>query len=122
MLFNLHYGQARLDVKGRLYHRPKRPMGKLMMGHIKGFSQTEYRADKMGNIDVVAPEHLDVMVGLGYPIYNGDGKTYPVPPEDLVWISSNPESPYWRMIAQEKSKRRGWRWPSFGIMSGRRSA
>lgn len=122
MLFNLHYGQVRLGTDGKPYFRPKRPMGRLMMGRIKGFSQTEYRADEIGNIDVRAPEHIDVMVGLGYPIYDGDGKTYPVPPDDLIWVTPFMDSPYWTKIAEAKSHRGGWRWPNFGITLLKRNA
>ena len=106
MLFNLHYGQVRFTTSGQPYHRPKSPMGRLMMRQIKGKHQGDYKADKMGNIDVQVSEHIDVMIGLGYPIYDGDGKLYPVPPDDLIWPSPVLDSPYWRKINEAKKRRK----------------
>ena len=102
MKFNLHHGQMRLGADGKPYYRPKRPMGLLMMGTIQGVHEGSYRADKLGNIDVEVPKHIDVMVGLGYPIYNGDGKTCPVPMDDLLFISADLNGAYWRRINEAK--------------------
>ena len=105
MLFNLHHGQMRLDAKGMPYYRPKSPKGTIMMSHIKDGSGGIYHADKLGNIEVVALEHIDCMVGLGYPIYNGDGKQCPVPMDDLLFITAQLDSMYWRKIEEGKHLR-----------------
>lgn len=105
MKFNLHYGQMRLGTNGKPYYRPKRPMGTLSMGKIDGKQLAAYRTDSIGNIDVIAPQHIDVMVGLGYPIYDGDGKTYPVPMDDLLWITAKLDSTYWHKIEQAKQQK-----------------
>jgi hypothetical protein len=106
MLFNLHNGQVRfgpLDQGGKPIFRPKSPKSLLMMSRIDGTEKGVYRADKLGNIDVKAPEHIDNMVGLGYPIYDGDGKTYPVPKDDLIYPNLNLDSTYWRRINEAKN-------------------
>ena len=103
MKFNLHHGQMRLGANGKPYYRPKSPKGLLMMGEIKGTHLGAYKADQLGNIDVEVPKHIDVMVGLGYPIYNGDGKTCPVPMDDLLFISANLNGTYWRKINEAKN-------------------
>lgn len=109
MLFNIHNGQMRfssIDTGSKPIFRDKSPKRMLMMAHIKGTFQGIYRADKFGNIDVVAPEHIDVMVGLGYPIYNGNfGSIIPVPKEDLIYPNLDLTSPYWRKINEAKSLR-----------------
>jgi hypothetical protein len=105
MKFNLHRGQMRLDVAGKPYYRAKSPKGVLMIENLKDGTKGLFYADSLGNIEVVAPKHIDTMVGLGYPIYDGDGKTYPVPMDDLLWISSRPDSPYWQKINEAKHLR-----------------
>ena len=40
------------------------------------------------------------MVGLGYPIYDGDKKMYPVPLDDLLFPNIKPDSEYWKRINQ----------------------
>lgn len=108
MIFNLHNGQVRfssIQQGSKPIFRPKPPMGRLMMCKLRDGSKIDYRADALGNIDVVAPLHIDTMIGLGYPIYNGDGKMKPVPLDDLVYPNNDPASGYWRMINQAKSLR-----------------
>lgn len=105
MKFNLHHGQVRFKSNGQPYFRPKPPMGRLMMRQIQGLHQGDYKADALGNIDVEVPEHIDVMVGLGYPIYNGDGRQNPVPMDDLIFPSPILDSPYWRRINEAKHQR-----------------
>lgn len=105
MKFNLHYGQVRFGTDGKPYFRPKRPMGRLMMSKLKDGTVIDYRADALGNIDVNVLEHIDCMVGLGYPIYDGDGKMSPVPPDDLLWPSPVIGSQYWRKIEEAKNLR-----------------
>ena len=106
MLFNIHYGQVRfstIQAGSKPIFRPKSPKSMLMMVHLKG-GQGIYRADKLGNIDVRAPEHISTMVGLGYPIYNGDGKT--ARKEDLIYPNLDIDSHYWRKINEAKNLRR----------------
>ncbi|MBA7698130.1 hypothetical protein ES703_106805 [subsurface metagenome] len=106
MLFNIHHGQMRfssIPTGSKPMFRNKSPKKMLMMAHIKGGHQGVYRADKLGNIDVVAPAHIDVMVGLGYPIYDGDGKMNPVPKDDLIYPNLYMDSTYWRKINQAKN-------------------
>jgi len=105
MLFNIHHGQMRfssIQEGNKPIFRNKRPMGTLFMGHIKGIESIRYDADTFGNIDVLAPEHIEAMVGLGYPIYDGDGKMNPVPKGDLVYPNLNIDSTYWRKINETK--------------------
>ncbi|HUT68664.1 MAG TPA: hypothetical protein VMW86_08990 [Dehalococcoidales bacterium] len=106
MLFNLHNGQVRFRSAGEPIFRNKAKFGRLYMRQIKGFHQGIYNADQLGNIDVQAPEHIDVMVGLGYPIYDGDGKQNPVPKDDLIYPNLDLKSTYWRRIKEAKSSRR----------------
>lgn len=109
MLFNLHNGQVRfssVQTGSKPIFRNKSPKKMLMMAHIKDGNQGIYRADELGNIDVLAPVHIDVMVGLGYPIYAGDGKMKPVPKDDLIYPNLNMDSEYWRKINEAKNLRR----------------
>jgi hypothetical protein len=84
-------------------YRFKRPMGRLMMGKMRDGRLLDYKADTFGNVNVTDPQHIDSMVGLGYPIYNGDGKTKPVTKEMLIWPSLDLQSEYWRRINQAKN-------------------
>jgi len=86
--------------------RDKSPKKMLMMRGIDGSHPGLYRANKIGNIDVVASKHIDVMFGLGYPIYAGDGKMNPVPKDDLIYPNLNMDSEYWRKIQEAKNLRR----------------
>ena len=96
MLFSVHYGQLRFRY-GQWVHVPKTPRSRLTMTRLKeGGESVTYFANKVGNIDVKAPLHIETMMGLGYPIYDGDGKTYPVPPDDLVWPRLEADSTYMR--------------------------
>src|SRR3972149_6203700 len=104
MLFNIQHGQVRFSSLGKPVFRHKAKFGRLYMMQIKGMHQGIYDADKLGNIDVRAMEHIDTMVGLGYPIYNGDGKTYPVPLDDLIYPNLDVNSEYWRGINEAKSR------------------
>ncbi len=109
MLFNLHNGQMRfssIQTGSKPIFRDKSPKGLLMMRGIDGSHQGTYRADKLGNIDVVASKHIDVMLGLGYPIYNGNGKMVPVLKDDLIYPNLNMDSQYWRKINEAKNSRR----------------
>lgn len=106
MLFNIHHGQVRFRG-GKPIFRRMSPKAMLIMSRIKGTNLGAYRADKLGNIDITAPIHIDVMVGLGYPIYNGDGKTKPATEGDLLYPNLNMDSPYWRKINEAKNLRRG---------------
>ena len=109
MLFNIHNGQVRfssIQSGSKPIFRNKSPKSMLMVQHIRGLHQGSYRADKLGNIDVEVPVHIDVMVGLGYPIYDGDGKQCPVPKDDLIYPNLDPKSAYWRKINEAKSRRR----------------
>jgi hypothetical protein len=110
MLFNIHYGQKRVGTipgKGRaMVFRPTSPRKMILMQNyssgIKGPKQL-YRADALGNIDVTHPAHVQVMVGLGHPIYIGNGKL-PVEPEDLLWPTLEPDSQYWKAVSQAVGK------------------
>jgi len=106
MLFNIYNGQVRfssIQTGSKPIFRPKSPKGRLMMGRTSRGIEADYRADKLGNIDVKDPKHIDTMVGLGYPIYDGDGKTKPVPKDDLVYPNLNLDSTYWRRINEAKN-------------------
>lgn len=70
----------------------------------EGGESVTYIADKVGNIDVKAPLHVRTMMGLGYPIYDGDGKTYPVPPDDLIWPRLETDSQYMRRCMEAQGK------------------
>ena len=105
MKFNIHHGQVRFQTDGKPYFRKKRPMGRLMMSKLRDGTMVDYRADALGNIDVQVPEHIDTMIGLGYPVYDGDEKTTPVPLDDLLWPSSILSSQYWRKIEEAKNLR-----------------
>jgi len=109
MLFNIHFGQVRfssIQTGSKPIFRPKSPKGMLLMNKIDGTPYGKYTADKLGNIDIVAPQHIDVMIGLGYPIYCGDGKRTPVPLDDLIYPNNNTDSGYWRKINEAKNLRR----------------
>ena len=77
-----------------------------MMSRIDGTQSGIYRANKLGNINVKASEHIDTMIGLGYPIYDGDGKLNPVPKDDLIYPNSNMDSTYWRKVNEAKRLRK----------------
>lgn len=87
-----------------MVYRAKSPKSSLIMqDYRKGVpvkEKAQYRADGLGNIDIKNPKHIEVMVGLGYPIYNGDGKMYPVPLDDLLFPNLNMDSEYYRRIQQ----------------------
>lgn len=109
MLFNIHNGQMRfssIQTGSKPIFRNKSPKSMLMMRGIRGGHEGEYRADKMGNIDVIALKHIEVMVGLGYPIYNGDGKTKIASKDDLIYPNNNLDSTYWQKILEAKNLRR----------------
>lgn len=109
MLFNLHNGQVRfssMQTGSKPIFRDKSPKSHISMMRLKGTDDRGYAADELGNIDVKAPEHIDTMVGLGYPIYDGDGKTKPVPKDDLLYPNLNLDSEYWRRINEAKNLRR----------------
>lgn len=109
MLFNIHHGQVRfssIQTGNKPIFRNKSPKKMLLMRSLKGEEGGEYRADKLGNIVVVAPEHIDAMVGLGYPIYDGDGTIRPVPKDDLLYPNNNLDSGYWQKINEAKNLRR----------------
>ena len=109
MLFNIHNGQVRfssIQTGSKPIFRDKSPKVMLMMSRLDGTEHGVYRANKLGNIDVKAPEHIDTMVGLGYPIYDGDGITNPAPKNDLIYPNLNLDSSYWRKINEGKNLRR----------------
>jgi len=104
MKFNIQFGQMR-DKDGQMYFNPKRPFGKLMMQGVKTGTTNEYVADEYGNIEVVIPKHIEVMVGLGYPIYDGNGSK-PVTRDDLLYPNLHMDSQYWRKINEALARRR----------------
>lgn len=109
MLFNIHHGQVRfssVQMGSKPIFRPKSPKSMLMMSRMDGTENGVYRANKLGNIDVRAPEHISTMVGLGYPIYDGDGKTTSVTKDSLIYPNLDLDSPYWRKINEAKYVRR----------------
>lgn len=109
MLFNIHNGQVRfssIQTGSKAIFRNKSPKKLIMMRSIEGGEAAGYRADKLGNIDVVALKHIGVMVGLGYPIYDGDGKMCPVPKDDLLYPNNNLDSRYWQKVNEAKNLRR----------------
>jgi len=106
VVFNIHFGQMRIR-SGQPVFLPKSPRSKLIMqNYDSGIAgdKREYVANQLGNIEVADPRHIETMVGLGYPIYNGDGLSYPVPPDDLLYPNVHPESEYWRRINQALNK------------------
>ena len=113
MLFNLHNGQVRfssIDTGNKPIFRPKMKVGHISMGRINTprgdvGHNGGYQTDKMGNIDVTIPFHIETMIGQGWPLYNGDGKTYPVPQVDLLYPNMNLDSLYWRKINEGKNLR-----------------
>lgn len=108
MKFNIHFGQMRPDPykSGQMRYLKKTPKGKLIMAGLKDGSHKEYVADKLGNVEVVAKKHIEAMVGLGYPIYDGDGRQSPVPMDDLLFPNLNMNSEYWSRINQALSIQR----------------
>jgi len=109
MLFNIHNGQMRfstIQTGSKPIFRNKSPKAMLLMSRLDGTGGGKYRADKLGNIDVVAAKHIETMVGLGYPIYDGDGKTVPVPKDELIYPNLNMDSTYYRKINEAKNLRR----------------
>ena len=110
MLFNIQNGQVRfssIQTGSVPIFRDKTPKKLIMMQGVKGDGKGGlFRADKLGNIDVKAPEQIDTMIGLGYPIYDGDGKMNPVPKDDLIYPNLNMDSEYWRLINKAKNLRR----------------
>ena len=111
MLFNLHNGQVRfgaMDKGGIAYLRKKMKVGSISIKKVKGVQgniehRGGYDADKLGNIDVRIPSHIDIMIGHGWPIYNGDGKT--CSNGDLIYPNLDLTSPYWQKINEGKSLR-----------------
>ena len=109
MLFNLHNGQVRfgaLDRGAVPYFRPKMKVGSISIKKVKGVRgniehKGGYESDKLGNIDVRIPAHIDIMVGHGWPIYNGDGKT--CSKEELIYPNLDLTSQYWRKINEGKN-------------------
>ena len=114
MKFNLHHGGMKFDIAGREVYRNKTPKKSITMKKVKGDHSGRYEADEMGNIEVTIPEHIDTLVSLGYPIYNGNGRPikdgqgriYPVLRDDLIYPNSNINSPYWQKVFEAKSRRR----------------
>lgn len=106
MLFNLHHGAVKFDVAGQPVRRDKSPKKAITMRRVKDGHGGTYTADKLGNIDVRVHEHIDTLVSLGYPIYNGDGRTNPVPKDSLIFPNNNLSSPYWQRILEAKNLRR----------------
>lgn len=115
MKFHLERGQmrARKDSSGimKMQYIPKSPKGSLMMAGVKmvglnSGKSVEYTTDKIGNINIKASEHIQVMIGLGYPIYDGDGKQHPVPMDDLLYPTLEPNSSYWQRINEALHTRR----------------
>ena len=110
MLFNLHNGQIRfgaLDKGGIPYYRPKMKVGNISIKKVKGVQgkiehHGGYQVDKLGNIDVRIPSHIDIMVGHGWPIYNGDGRRE-ASRLDLIYPTLNMTSLYWRKINEGKN-------------------
>ena len=105
MLFNTWFGQMRPKPMslGQYYYRPKRPIGRIQLRKLEeGDHNVEYIADRLGNIDVEAPEHIQDFVGLGYPIYNGMFID-PTTTEDMLW-PDNPE--YNRRVLEGLNKRK----------------
>ena len=111
MLFNLHNGQVRfssMDTGSKPIFRKKMMVGSLSIKKVIGLQGNiehngGYQSDKLGNINVTIPTHLDTMIGHGWPIYNGDFRTYPVPKESLLYPNNNLDSPYWRRILESKN-------------------
>lgn len=75
----------------------------------EGGESVTYLADKIGNIDVKAPLHIQTMMGLGYPVYDGDGKAYPVPADDLTWPRLETDSAYMKRCLEALSLGKGGR-------------
>ena len=116
MKFNLHFGQMRpavnangQKISGQMRYLAKSPKRALMMANVRtGEKAMRYDADRLGNIEVVEPQHIETMRGLGYPIYVGDG-TGPVTMTDMLWPHvDDPEDPYLRkMLEQERNMTNG---------------
>lgn len=115
MKFNLHHGAMKFDVAGKEVYRDKSPKKSITMKRIDGGGHNgRYEADEMGNIEVTISKHIDTLVTLGYPIYNGDGKlakdgegrVYPIPRNDLLYPNKNLTSQYWQKVMEEKNRRR----------------
>ena len=113
MLFNLHNGQVRftsIDTGSKPLFREKMKVGHISMGYIKGplgniTHRGGYQTDKLGNIDVTIPFHIDTMIGQGWPIYIGNGHL-PVSQLDLLYPDMDMDSFYWRKINEGKNMRR----------------
>ena len=115
MLFNTWFGQMRwqpaqaVSSEYRWMHRPKRPIGRIQLRSLepeggKGKRlNKEYVADRLGNMEVLAHEHIEDFIALGWPIYNGlfveDTSV-----TDMLW-PDNPE--YNRRVLEGLSKQRG---------------
>ena len=114
MLFNLHNGQVRfgaLDKGSKPYFRPKMKVGHISIGKIKGQQGNiehdgGYKVDRLGNIDVTVPFHIDTMIGNGWPIYIGKGIIYPATERELLYPDNNLNSLYWQKILEAKNMRR----------------
>lgn len=110
MLFNLHNGQIRFGAmdKGSIpYFRPTMKVGSISIKKVMGVQgkiehHGGYQTDKLGNIDVRIPFHIDIMVGHGWPIYNGDGIREPGK-MDLIYPTNDLTSPYWQKINEAKN-------------------
>lgn len=117
VVFNLHFGQARpkLLSKGRpveMVHRHTTPKREIQMSRqASGRATCPYRADELGNIEVTDEEDIlnlgphqrvdGVEVGLGYPLYIGEG-VGPVTREDLLfWLEPLDEEKYRILTEQE---------------------
>ena len=73
MLFNTWFGQVRPHsaMPDGYYFRPRRPVGRIQLRQLKqGGYNTEYFADKIGNMDIKEPMHIRDMMGLGYPVFD----------------------------------------------------
>jgi len=110
MQFNLHHGQVRfssIQTGSKPIFRNKSPKKMLMVRNIRrGDEAYTYRADKLGNISVEIHQHIDAMVGLGYPIYAGDGERPVEKDRDLLYPNLDMDSPYWQRINEGKNLRR----------------
>ena len=78
MKFNLWYGQKRptANQPGNFYYRPKSAKKALIMNAFdpdNKRAKKRYDVDTCGNIEITFAPHIQILVGLGYPIYKGNG-------------------------------------------------